>query len=408
MNAIITSTALEHLLAGIQIPESAYEKAERRYKDLGEWFDREESLCSAHQPHIYPQGSFRLGTVIRPLTEKEDFDLDLGCRLRVGIQQTTHTQKQLKDLVGAELRSYRAARKIEQNLEEKHRCWRLQYQDEMSFHMDVVPSIPQSQQTKIRLQEAMASKGLEHSLAASVAGLAGAITDNRDKPDYERISLNWRISNSEGYALWFESRIKQAKLLMETYARAKVDDLPARQRKSPLQFCIQILKRHRDVMFEKNPDPKPISIIITTLAARAYNGEEDLAGAMTAIVRGMRKFISPAIPRVPNPVNPVEDFADRWYTAEGRRLDLEGNFNAWLSAVEKEFAQLTTLSDPIGIQKSATAGFRVTLNEDAAKAIARNNGLMAKAAIIGVGARTSASGTIGSSGVANPPHKFFG
>jgi hypothetical protein len=117
--------------------------------------------------------------------------------------------------------------------------------------MDVVPSIPQTKEKRASLQESMANKGLERGLSESVAKLAGAITDDREK-DYDKISLDWHVSNSEGYALWFESRIKQSKPLMEKLARARVDELPERQRKSPLQFCIQILKRHRDVMFEKN------------------------------------------------------------------------------------------------------------------------------------------------------------
>ncbi|MBP6506968.1 MAG: nucleotidyltransferase [Opitutaceae bacterium] len=403
----ITQGSLETLLASIQIPDSAYVKAESRYKDLGEWFNRADAASKKHSPHIYPQGSFRLGTVVRPLTEKGDFDLDVGCRLREGIRQTTHTQRQLKDLVRTELEAYRIARRIEQKLEEKNRCWRLQYQDELSFHMDVVPSIPQTNEKRTLLLEAMASKGLERNLSASVAAPSGAITDTR-KPSYDRISLDWHVSNSEGYALWFESRIKQAKLLMEVLARAQVDRLPERQRKSPLQFCVQILKRHRDVMFEKNPDPKPISIIITTLAARAYNGEEDLEAAMTSIVGGMRKFINSTVPRVPNPVNPDEDFADRWYTEEGKRLGLEKHFSEWLATVERDLGQITTLSDSAGIQKAAANSFRVNLNEDASKVIARNNSLLAKAALIATGARTTTFGTIGSVGVANPPHKFFG
>lgn len=407
MSAITTHGSLETLLGSIQIPDSAYEKAERRYKDLGEWFDRADATCKKFSPHIYSQGSFRLGTVVRPLTDKGEFDLDVGCRLREGITQATHTQRQLKDVVRAELEAYRVARKIEQKLDEKHRCWRLQYQDELAFHMDVVPSIPQKAEKQTLLLEAMASKGLERNLSASVAKLAGAITDNR-KPSYDRISLDWHVSNSEGYALWFESRIKQAKLLMEALARAQVDRLPERQRKSPLQFCVQILKRHRDVMFEKNSEPKPISIIITTLAARAYDGEEDLGAAMTSIVGGMRKFVNSILPRVPNPVNPDEDFADRWYTDEGKRLGLEKHFYAWLDAVERDLGQITTLSDPNGIQKSAAASFGVPINEDVSRAIARNNGLLAKAALISTGARTTALGTIGSVGVANPPHKFFG
>lgn len=39
--------------------------------------------------------------------------------------------------------------------------------------------------------------------------------------------------------------------------------------KTPLQRAVQILKRHRDIMFAGDED-KPVSIIITTLAAKAY------------------------------------------------------------------------------------------------------------------------------------------
>ncbi len=407
MNTLITHSSLEALLASIQIPDSAYQKAKARYEDLGQWFDREASSCKNNSPHIYPQGSFRLGTVIRPLTDKEEFDLDLGCRLREGITQLTHTQKKLAEMVGAELEAYRVARRIEEALEKKHRCWRLQYQDELRFHMDVVPSIPQTTEKRASLTESMTRRGLEVALAQSIAKWAGAITDDRE-PSYPRISLDWHVSNSEGYALWFESRIRQATPLMEKLARARVDELPERQRKSPLQFCVQILKRHRDVMFEKNPDPKPISIIITTLAARAYTGEEDLHTAMRAIVTGMRKHINPVKPRVPNPVNPEEDFADRWAMEEGKKLNLEGHFNKWLDAVERDFGALESSSDPVALQKVASTNFRVSLNEDTSRAIARNNALLAKAAILTTGAKTSAAGIIGVAGISNPPHKFYG
>ena len=42
--------------------------------------------------------------------------------------------------------------------------------------------------------------------------------------------------------------------------------------KTPLQRAVQILKRHRDIMFAGDED-KPVSIIITTLAAKAYQGD---------------------------------------------------------------------------------------------------------------------------------------
>src|SRR5208337_1219737 len=146
-------------------------------------------------------------------------------------------------------------------------------------------------------------------LAKLVAGSAGAITDNRLK-NYDIISDDWRISNSEGFARWFESRMKLARLLLEKRAvavkAAQVDDLPAYRWKSPLQRCVQILKRHRDVMFADNLDRKPISIIITTLAGKAYQGEVEIAEALDRILSNMGSLINPTTPRVPNPVNPAE------------------------------------------------------------------------------------------------------
>src|SRR5690625_6274351 len=61
-----------------------------------------------------------------------------------------------------------------------------------------------------------------------------------------------------------------------------------------------------------NTDPKPISIIITTLAARAYRGEANLIDAVRAVPLRMMREINSTEPRVPNPVNPEEDFADKW------------------------------------------------------------------------------------------------
>ena len=50
--------------------------AEARYKDLAVWFGRPETPCYRFDPHTYPQGSFRPGTVV----SGEEYDLDFGCR----------------------------------------------------------------------------------------------------------------------------------------------------------------------------------------------------------------------------------------------------------------------------------------------------------------------------------------
>lgn len=365
MNIQIANGVFAEIIATLDIPDFAYEKVEKRYKDLGEWVSRPGAKCSKFSPHVYPQGSFRLGTVVRPLNERDEYDLDLGCRLRLGVTKISHTQKQLKTMVGDDLEDYRKARGIESTLEEKHRCWRLQYADEMSFHMDAVPSIPEVEGRRSQLVEGMIKEGAAKELAEDVTRHAGAITDNTD-PKYSVISFDWRISNSEGYAIWFESRIRLAMAFLEKRAfeakAARVDDLPARKWKSPLQQAIQLLKRHRDVMFAKNQDGKPISIIITTLSGRAYQGEQEIVPALERILNDMDRYISHATPRVANPVNTSEDFADKWSKAEYKNLNLETNFRNWLRQVREDFQLIKNSNDPDSIAKFIKLKFGLEIN----------------------------------------------
>jgi Cyclic GMP-AMP synthase DncV-like, nucleotidyltransferase domain len=188
----IRNRIINEVLANLDIPDSAYETAKKRYEDLGDWFKRPEAHCYGFDPHIYPQGSFRLGTVIRPLNHGEEYDLDLGCRLRTGVTKATHTQQQVKVLVGNDLEQYRLARQIQEDLEEMHRCWRLIYADTLKFHMDSVPSIPEGMPRKKLITESMVKAGISESLAQAVTEFTGAITDNRH-PQYEIIGDNWQL-----------------------------------------------------------------------------------------------------------------------------------------------------------------------------------------------------------------------
>jgi hypothetical protein len=210
-------------------------------------------------PHIFPQGSFRLGTVIRPLDDNEEYDLDLACKLRLGASSQSHTQKQVAELVGAELKLYKERRNILEPLLQKHRCWRLGYRDTLKFHMDVVPCIPADQSRRMQIEKSMVRNGLNESVASSVAATTVLITDDRHH-NYDRLSSEWGISNPEGYARWFEERINvgQRRDLIE---KAHVDQIPLFERVTPLQQAIRVLKRHRDQMFREDFESKPISIM---------------------------------------------------------------------------------------------------------------------------------------------------
>jgi hypothetical protein len=146
--------------------------------------------------------------------------------------------------------------------------------------------------------------------------------------------------------------------------QAKVEKLPAWKWKTPLQKAIQLLKRHRDSMFAKNPDSKPISIILTTLAAAAYRGEENTTSALERILADMDRYILSTIPRVPNPVNPNEDFADKWHQPKYAPLNLEGNFHSWLKQARADFQNTEKLNTEELIQKFAVQKFGLRIPQD--------------------------------------------
>lgn len=378
---------LQKLAESIDIPRSAYEKAAGRYADLAGWFSRSESSVLTHDPHIYPQGSFRLGTMVRPITDDGEYDLDVGCRLRTGASCQTVIQERLKNAIGDELRQYRAARNITAPVDEMRRCWRLSYKDDLPFHIDVVPSIPEEWANRAVLVEAMTRFGLSPDQSARFAEFSGCITDT-EHPQYRVITNDWYVSNSSGYAAWFESRMRLASAMLHERAiragNTKIDDLPPNQWKSPLQAAVQILKRHRDIMFA-NQEGAPISIIITTLAASAYQGEASVAAALRTITANMKKQVRSQAPRVPNPVNPREDFADKWSEPHQAHKQLEAKFWRWLAQVERDFNMITTSKDPSLIVEEMRKSFGVRMEKaEIAAAMADESLLSAAAAPAGL------------------------
>ena len=356
---------IDNIVNLLELPDSAYDRARKRYEDLGEWFDRDESAVSANSPHIFPQGSFRLGTAIRPLDESEEYDLDLACKLRDGISKDSHTQESFKKLIGIELEAYRKARGIKSELEPKHRCWRLEYQDDLSFHMDIVPCIPADETRRNAILESIRKTGLDEFVGRSASQTTVSITDDRHE-SYKHRCNDWKISNPEGYAKWFEYRMypQQTRIRLE---KAMVDDVPLFKKKTPLQRVIQILKRHRDNWSKENPNSKPISIIITTLAARAYNGETDIVDALGNVLEKMGGLVNSVSPRVPNPVDPEEDFADRWYRHDCLHLRLEKNFNDWLLQARTDFQHITSTTDTEFLREQFEEKFSLRVNESELK-----------------------------------------
>jgi hypothetical protein len=111
-------------------------------------------------------------------------------------------------------------------------------------------------------------------------------------------------------------------------------------------------------------------MIITNLAAQAYQGEADLWTALRSIVERMHLFVRPTRPRVPNPTDPAEDYADRWTSNPA----LEENFWAWLKQVKTDLDRLPAIIGGDLLSKNLRTAFRVDLSENDLASFRRQSG----------------------------------
>ena len=123
---------LRRIVQEISITTAMIEKAVDSYEAVGKWIG--EGL--PYDVHINPQGSMSLGTTNKPISDKDDYDIDLVCLLKDG---KTLTAGQLKNIVGNRLKEHDLYRKKIAEEGEGKRCWKMQYHE---FHMDILPCVP--------------------------------------------------------------------------------------------------------------------------------------------------------------------------------------------------------------------------------------------------------------------------
>lgn len=85
-------------------------------------------------------------------------------------------------------------------------------------------------------------------------------------------------------------------MMAARHVHASVEEFPNHQVRTPLQDAIKLLKRHRDVMFDGD-EHRPISIIISTLAAEAYDGEQTIEETLRNILPKMQRRVDELGPK---------------------------------------------------------------------------------------------------------------
>ena len=126
----------EELLARIaqelELDQSRKNKMESAYKAVYELLKKESNFFKDLEILIYPQGSAKIGTTVKPING-EDFDLDTV--LHIYDPYYNHSPKAIYDALIKVLENDSYYKTI---MEKKKRCVRLNYKSD--FHIDILPA----------------------------------------------------------------------------------------------------------------------------------------------------------------------------------------------------------------------------------------------------------------------------
>jgi hypothetical protein len=343
------------LLHRLELDEHVSAQAKRAYEALGESIARKLDL-PAHDVIVSPQGSMATQTTIRP-RGNANFDLDIFVEL-LGPGYDTLGSEEMFQGFGKALEGNESTTGVP---EAKRRCWRLPYPGK-PFYFDVTPAVR----------------------GRTYAGQGMRVRD----PD-----TIWAPTNPREFAEWFAEIAKHRFEYEQDFYRslsleaATVNPLPTEKigLDDVLRRVVQLMKLHRDNMYwEAHPNEKecaPISIIIVTLAARAYDDmrrnravfRSPLDAALTLvekmpdyIVRENGKYFAC------NPCLAGENFADKWNHDDGARAK---QFGRWHTTMLNDLELLTHQSS----EKASEADIRKvfgTAGVDAWRASQPNQNLL--------------------------------
>ena len=360
---------LEQICLAGQLTTPMYEDVEAKYKAVGALLAAPDSAIALFQPEVFPQGSMSLGTTNRPV-KGDEFDLDVVCHLRYC---PNATPMEVYESVYARIHSSGLYRPI---LERKARCLRLNYAG--NFHLDIVPACPDT----------------------AKAGTALKV------PDRELVC--WCPGDPKQYAKRFFEACKRRRQIeaRDAFLSKSLEPLPSNvpsQFKYPLQRVVQLLKRGRDVYYQGDQDA-PASIVLTTLAAELYRGDQSIGEGLLVIIEGIAASIARCQGIVPvrSPTNHEENFTAKWTSDRYERFK---KFITFYQCQLDRIARSTGLdgvAEPLSVlygANYASKAIRAQMDEIQAARDQRR---------LRVASDSAALTTTSTSGFAIPRNNFFG
>lgn len=366
---------ISELLTGVaedlDVPETVEANIHWLYGDMSTWMS---DTLSDGEWSIHPQGSGRLGTMVRR-DDAEGCDIDGVIVKRV--EKERITQESLKATVRSALSQYVSARTAAPaprftSLSEDRRCFTLESTE--PIHMDLLPAVP----------------NLGDDTALWI-------------PD--RDLVRWQPSDPVGFADWFfEQMSAQVILAREAFAKraeVNIEDVPTWRVRTPLQRAVQVFKAHRNCYFSPGDPNHASSIVITATAAMSYRGEASLFDAVMSAAERMPAYVvrDGLAYRVANPAHPDEDFTDLWSQARATAFfRWIGDLQRTLEAAVGNRSGLHRTADALGSSFGSAPVTRAVERLGLARTEARNRGRLA----------VSGTGAVGATGLTVKRHTFHG
>lgn len=314
-------------LSDLDLSPTMEKNARDKYDALAKYLD-EQGLDS----DFYPQGSFLIGTTIRPYRDGKDHDYDLDVLAILKRKKEDTDAKSVKNDIGDCIKeSGIYSEKLEK---EDRNCWTLKYAkvaDGIGFSLDVVPSVDEDTSIK----NDIINSGVSYSNAEKTV----AIT-NKNLSVYD-----WLTSNPIGFGDWFleiSNRHLSIDMKSEQYNNLpydirmvfeSVEKIPIYYYRSNLQKAVQFIKRHRDIYYDRSnlSGDKPSSILISALVADSIKNKWNLSisDIVNAFIVGFsnRSISIMQNGKILNPVDLRENLIER-YT--DNRMS---NMSKWVSAL---------------------------------------------------------------------------
>lgn len=363
---------LDQMAEQLQLDESRYNRIIKHYEAVKAWIEDDEKFFKPFKYDVYPHGSVRILTTVKPFG-KDEFDLDIAIHLKT--QWASHTPEKIYKELKRRLEEHETYKAM---LEPKNRCIRLNYSGD--FHMDILPGIQEDETDENRIRI----------------------------PDRELGT--WVSSNPRGYANWFLGKANMVKQsLLEKALRAEKVPNDDFEKKKPLQRGVQLIKRYRDIYFQKDDTYKTSSIVLTTIAGQFYSGEDSIYDTVDGIITKIRTNISSSPNKriqVLNPVNADEDFTDKWEDEPGYYTAFQ-NFCHFLY---KEWQALKKENGVIEEGKVLKGLFGDDIYVNAQKNQTERLEKMRKNKTLGVDRKTGVLSALGAAAVTTPvkSNTFFG